>query len=122
MAALASFINVHEAVLLSIENKKILWQVWRDHAPGFSALHELGHDSPIEVLNQLAPPRFAPEPDPVAHPFVAEKRWYMQTRVHLGVAAVAVLAFLGGYVWAHYAESARPWSPDIKGFGGPTSP
>jgi hypothetical protein len=115
IAALAAFINVHEAILLSTDNKRILWQVWRDQAPGFSAIHELGREPVIEILNQIAPPRPLVEPELVIHTETSEKRWYMQPKVHLGVAAVAVLAFLGGYVLAHYSEAARSWNTDISG-------
>lgn len=115
MAQLAAFVNVHEAILLSTEDKQIVWQVWRDRAPGFSAIHELGREPPIEILNQIAPPRPVLEPDLVVHTEAPEKRWYMQTKVHIGVAAV-LLAFLGGYVWAHYSESPRAWSNNISGF------
>ncbi|HET9625326.1 MAG TPA: hypothetical protein VFP84_28355 [Kofleriaceae bacterium] len=117
MAALASFVNVHEAVLLSIENRRIQWQVWRDQAPGFSAVHDLGRDAPIEILNRLAPPRIAIEPEPAVHPYPTEKPWYRQTKVQVSAAAVAVLAFVGGFVWAHYSESPRAWDPNITGFG-----
>jgi hypothetical protein len=117
MTALAEFINVHDAVLLSAVNGKIVWQTWRDRAPGFSAIRELGHDHPIEVLNQLAPPApvEAPAPAPAAPPLVA-KRWYERPRVQLGVAATLVMTVIGGVLWARHAEPPRPWDPDIKRF------
>ena len=117
MTALAAFVNVHDAVLLSSVNGKIIWQTWRDRAPGFSALKELGHDSPTEILKQLAPPAPVsdPEPPPVHLPLVV-KRWYQRPRVQLGVAATVVMAIVGGYLWARYAEAPRSWDPDIKKF------
>ncbi|HEX2689695.1 MAG TPA: hypothetical protein VHN14_23920 [Kofleriaceae bacterium] len=117
MTALATFVNVHDAVLLSAVNGKIIWQTWRDRAPGFSALKELGHDTPIEILKQLAPPPpdSDPEPPPVHLP-VVEKRWYQRPRVQLGVVATLVVAIIGGYLWAHHTESPRPWDPTIKPF------
>lgn len=118
MAALAGFVNVHEAILLSTDNnKRIVWQVWRDRAPGFSAIHDLGHEPVIEILNQLAPPRPMIEPELVVHTEPPETRWYLQRKVQIGV-GVAVLAFIGGYVLAHYSESPRAWNSEISGFQG----
>lgn len=117
MAALAEFVNVHDAVLLSAVNGRIVWQTWRDRAPGFSAIKELGHDNPIEVLHQLAPPAPVEDlvPAPAAPPLVA-KRWYERPRVQLGVAATVVMTVIGGVLWARYTEPPRPWDPDIKRF------
>ena len=118
MAALAGFVNVHEAILLSLDdNKRILWQVWRDRAPGFSAIHELGREPVIEILNQIAPPHPVVEPEIVVHTEAPETRWYLQRKVQIGV-GVAVLAFIGGFVLAHYSESPRAWNPEISGFPG----
>jgi hypothetical protein len=121
MMALAGFVNVHEAVLLSLDGGKLTWQVWLDHAPGFSAPRDLGHDNPIEILNQIAPPRPVVEldPSPRDRP-LPDKRWYLQTRVHIGVAATVVLAVIGGYLWAHYSEPPRPWDTNITTGLGPS--
>lgn len=118
MKALASFVNVHDAVLLSAVNGKIIWQTWRDRAPGFSALRDLRRDSPLEILKQLAPPAPVPEPDPPpVHPVVVAKRWYQKPHVQVGVAATVVLAIIGGVLWARYTEPPRSWDSDIKSFG-----
>lgn len=55
MAALAAFIDVHDAVLLAIANGKIDYQLWHDHEPGFGAIHELGSRDPSEILRLLLP-------------------------------------------------------------------
>ncbi|HEX4422879.1 MAG TPA: hypothetical protein VH165_33415 [Kofleriaceae bacterium] len=115
MRELAGFVNVHEAVLLSADNGKITWQIWRDHAPGFSAIRDLGRDNPNEILKLIAPPRPIPEPEPI-RPVVVEKKWYLRTSVQIGLAATVILAVLGGYAWAHYSEPSRPWNTDISGF------
>lgn len=120
MTALAAFVNVHDAVLLSSVNGKIIWQIWRDRAPGFSALTEiteLRRDGPSEILKQLAPPPPVNDPEPLPmRPLLVEKRWYQRPRVQLGLAATVVVAFIGGYLWARYTEPPRPWDPDIKKF------
>jgi hypothetical protein len=115
MTALATFVHVHDAVLLSAANGKIIWQTWRDRAPGFSALKELGHDNPIEILKQLAPPAPVgdPEPPSVQPPLVVQ-RWYQRPRIQIGILATVVVALIGGYLWAHYTEPPRSWDPDIR--------
>lgn len=117
MKALAAFVNVHDAVLLSSVNGKILWQTWRDREPGFSEIRELGLDRPGEILKPLVPPR---PPPPESRVVLAPlpQRWYQRRTVQLGLVASVVAAILGGYVWAHYYHEAdRPWNPDITGFG-----
>jgi hypothetical protein len=117
MQALAEFVNVHDAVLLSASGGKILWQTWRDREPGFSEIRELGFDRPSEILKPLVPPRpLPPEPRMVPLPPLPQ-RWYQRRGVQLGVVATLVAAIVGGYVWAHYYHEAdRSWNPDITGF------
>ena len=114
MNSLATFVRVHDAVLLSSVNGKIVWQTWRDRAPGFSAPKELGRDNPQEILKLLA----APEPVVMAEPVpivpIERKAWYRQTRVELGLAATVVMAFVGGYLWARYSQAPQAWNSDIK--------
>jgi hypothetical protein len=114
MNALATFVKVHDAVLVSSVNGKLTWQTWRDRAPGFSAPRELGHDNPLEILKQLA----APEPVVIAEPVpvapVEHKQWYRQTRVEIGLAATVVMAIVGGYLWARYSQAPQAWNTDIK--------
>jgi hypothetical protein len=113
MNALATFVKVHDAVLLSVVNGKITWQTWRDRAPGFSPLKELGHDTPAEILKQLAPP----QPVVVAELVTvvpAEKRWYRQTRVQIGIAATVLAVVFGGYMLTRYHQPDQAWNTDIK--------
>ena len=118
MRALATFVNVHDAVLLTTINGTINWQTWRDRAPGFSAIRDLRRDSPFEILKQLAPPAPVDDPDPpTVHPPVIARRWYQEPRVQLGLAATVVVAVVGGILWARYTEPPRAWDPDIKSFG-----
>jgi hypothetical protein len=114
MNALATFVKVHDAVLLSSVNGKITWQTWRDRAPGFSAPHELEHDSPLEILKQLAAPEPVVIAEPVAVVPLEPKRWYRQTRVELGLAATVVMAIVGGYLWTRYSQAPQAWGSDIK--------
>jgi hypothetical protein len=116
MKALAEFVNVHDAVLLSKVNGKILWQTWRDQEPGLGEIRELGRDNPIEILKQLAPPKVVPVPPPVVvRAPVVPPRWYERRSVQLGLAATVATAIVSGYMWLHYVEPDRP-------FGGVTFP
>jgi hypothetical protein len=115
MKALAGFVNVRDAILLSSVDGKIMWQTWRDSAPGFGPRQELGRDGPLEILKQLAPPKPVEEPEPeIIHPYVAPVRWYERRPVQVGVAAAVVAAVISGYFIARYTEPDRPWNPDIK--------
>lgn len=114
MKALAKFVNVRDAVLLSRVNGKILWQTWRDREPGFSEIRELGRDNPIEILKQLAPPRVVPPPPPVVvRAPVVPPRWYQRRSMQLGLAATVAAVIVSGYMWLHYVEPDRPFGPDI---------
>jgi hypothetical protein len=118
MKALAGFVNVHDAVLLSAVNGKIRWQTWRDREPGFSEIGELGRESPAEILQQLVPPRPVADPEPsitVLPP--PPPHWYRRRPVQIGLVATVVAAVVGGYFWARYHEPDRMWNHDITGFG-----
>jgi hypothetical protein len=119
MNALATFVKVHDAVLLSVVNGKVTWQTWRDRAPGFSALKELGRDSPTEILKQLAPPQpvVVSEPAPVVP--LEPRRWYLRPQIQLGVGATLMMAVLGGYLWARHGQAPQAWNNDIKTVTGP---
>ncbi|MBA3395132.1 MAG: hypothetical protein H0T89_20965 [Deltaproteobacteria bacterium] len=104
MKQLADLVGVRDAVLLSIAGGKVIVQTWnagtRDHAPGFSALRELGNAKPVELLGPLAPPR-APV-KPVDPPFVPIKpletrRWYQRRSVQASL-VVGVLATVVGTI------------------------
>jgi hypothetical protein len=116
MQALAEFVNVHDAILLSAVNGKILWQTWRDRAPGFSQVRDLPRDRPGEILKSLVPPHPVDLTVGTRLPALPPP-WYRRRTVQLGIAATVAAAVLGGYVWAHYHEPDRAWNSDITGFG-----
>jgi hypothetical protein len=115
MKALAEFVNIREAVLLSKVNGKIVWQTWRDRAPGFSEIRDLGRDNPVEILRQLAPPKPAPEPPIlVVRTPPPPLRWHQRRSVQIGFVATIAAALAGGYVWLRYTEPARMWDLNIR--------
>jgi hypothetical protein len=118
MKALAAFVNVHDAVLLSSSGGKVLWQTWRDREPGFGEIREVGRTRPVEILRQLVPPRPIEEPEVriVKLPPPPPPRWYARRSVQIGIAATIVGVVVGGYFLSHYHESDRPWDSDIIGF------
>jgi len=115
IAELAAFVNVHDVVLLSAVNGRIVWQTWRDREPGFSAPKELGREGPGEIVKQLAPPRSIDASPPVALPEPAP-RWYRRRPVQVGIAATVVAAVVGGYLWVRSSGPGTfQFIPDITG-------
>jgi hypothetical protein len=117
MKDLAVFINVHDAILLSVVSGKILWQTWRDRAPGFSAIRELPRERPGEILKALVPPRPLDLGMSASRLPALPPPWYRRRTVQLGIAATVAAAVIGGYFWTHYREPDRAWNPEITGFG-----
>jgi hypothetical protein len=115
MQALAGFVNVHDAILLSAVNGKVLWQTWRERGPGFSEIRELVRDRPGEILRSLVPPHPV-DPATIARVPALPPPWYRRRTVQLGVAASVLAAVVGGYFWAHYHEPDRAWNSNITGF------
>lgn len=115
MSSLAGFVNVHDAVLLSSVNGKIVWQIWRDREPGFSTPRELGHEGAGEIIRALAPPRPRPVSVVVTQP-AETPRWYRSRPLQIGVAATIVGVIIGGYLYSHYTGPDHVvFNPDIQG-------
>ncbi|HEX8110499.1 MAG TPA: hypothetical protein VF516_22355 [Kofleriaceae bacterium] len=118
MQALAEFVNIHDAILLSAVNGRILWQTWCDRGPGFAAIRELPRDRPGEILKSLVPPHPVDLAGKATRlPALPPPPWYRRRTVQLGIAATVTAAVIGGYFWTHYHEPDRPWNPNITGFG-----
>jgi hypothetical protein len=117
MKDLAAFVNVHDAILLSVSSGRILSQTWRDRGTGFGAIRELPRDRPGEILKALVPPRPLDLGVSAGRLPALPPPWYRRRTVQLGIAATVVAAVLGSYFWAHYHEPDRPWNPEITGFG-----
>lgn len=114
MKALAGFVNVHDAVLLSSANGRVVWQTWRDRAPGFSAIRDLGASGVGEILTTLAPPRVVEDPDPPAIAVRIEpERWYQRSSIKVGIAVTIIAVVVGSYLWMSYSEPDRPWDSGI---------
>lgn len=115
MRHLAELVTVHDAVLLSMSNTKVIVQTWRDRAPGFSSLRELGKDTPADILAPLAPPKVVKHVDPPSKvlPPLVEKRWYQKTSWRIGLAGAIVTGVIAGIVWSQL--------PDTVGVDGNTA-
>ena len=122
MQQLARLVAVHDAVLLSVVNDKIIVQTWREPEPGFSALRELGpRQTPLDLLTPLAPKNIVdPDPTPKPPPFHAPvAHWYerrtWQATVVLGIAS----AIVGGILIERAGNSSFPapthpqWDPGL---------
>jgi hypothetical protein len=107
MRHLADLVMVHDAVLLSMSNAKLIVQTWRDRAPGFSSLRELGKDTPADILAPLAPPKVVKhvDPPPKVLPPLVDKRWYQKTSWRLGIAATVVTGVIAGIVWSQLPDT-----------------
>ena len=107
MRHLAELVTVHDAVLLSMSNTKVIVQTWRDRAPGFSSLRELGKDTPAEILAPLAPAKVVKhvEPPPRVLPPFVDKRWYQKTSWRIGIAGAIVTGVIAGIVWSQLPDS-----------------
>jgi hypothetical protein len=115
MRHVAELVEVHDAVLLSMSNNKVIVQTWRDREPGFSALRERGTDKPIDLLAPLAPPKLIKhEEPPIKLPPLVVKRWYQQTRWRLGIAATITAAIVGGIVWANVGPGTFSIPGDVS--------
>jgi len=101
MRQLATLVNVHEAVLLTMSNGKVIFQTWRDKAPGFSALREIKDEPPREVLYVLAPPPRKVQKPPPLPPIEYTPRWYRRRTVQVST-AVGVALVVGAYVVSTY--------------------
>ena len=118
MRHLAALVGVHDAVLLTMVNDKIVVQSWRDKAPGFSALREVKKERPRELLVTLAPPPRVIVPPPPPHTFEQTPRWYRRRKVQIGTAAGVVLA-VGSYVLYGYLTGAWVLWDSNPSFPGP---
>ncbi|MGE0549607.1 MAG: hypothetical protein AB7R00_21245 [Kofleriaceae bacterium] len=119
MKRLASLINVSDAVLISSASGKLVVQTWRDQAPGFSAMREVGNDKPSDVLGVLAPPRVV-EPPPVPLPVLVEKpRWYQRTSVRVSIAAGVIAVVVGSVLLARALDDETVPIDTDPGWGTP---
>jgi hypothetical protein len=96
--------NVKDAVVLSLVNGKVVYQVWRsddaDRAPGFSPKHERGpKDLPVKMLEDLLPPPPIEDDGPgVVFPIPHDTtRWYKKPAYWAGIGFGASLVAAGVY-------------------------
>jgi hypothetical protein len=98
---LATLLKVGDAVVLTTVSGKTMVQIWRDRAPGFSALRERKQgEKPSGLLAPLAPPaphkepKIVPDPPPFKIP-VVEQRWYQRTSYRAGMIATGIAIVAG---------------------------
>ncbi|MGE0872922.1 MAG: hypothetical protein AB7P03_30485 [Kofleriaceae bacterium] len=120
MKRLAALINVSDAVLISSTNGRLMVQTWRDRAPGFSAVRELGTDKPSDLLNVLAPPRVADSPPPAPPIVIDTTRWYQRTSVRLSIAAGVVAVVVGAVFLSRALDDDTVPIDTDPGWGTPT--
>lgn len=101
MRRLAELLGVHDAVLITTANTKLIVQTWHDRAEGellagFSAHRLAEGEKPLDLLKPLAPPVPLPEPVPT-RPVVA-RPWYLRRGVQASIAAGVVGAIVGSVV------------------------
>lgn len=124
---LVELVGVHDAVLLSVVNGKIIFQTWSDspavQVPGFSAHEERGAHAPADLLSRLAPPPpVVDEPKPFKLPPPPPKKWYQKRSWQLGIAGAVAAAVVGGYFIANaMPDTFGGLKPDIVTLGGSSS-
>jgi len=99
MRRLAELLGVHDAVLITTSNDKLIVQTWHDKAEGelqagFSSHRLAEGEKPLDLLKPLAPPVplvIGPvQPDPVV-----VRPWYRRRGVQASIAAGVVGAIVG---------------------------
>jgi hypothetical protein len=100
MRRLAELLGVHDAVVITISNGRLIVQTWHDKAEGelaegFSAHRLAEGDKPLDLLKPLAPPvPLARGPSRLP---VVERPWYRRRGVQASI-AVGVLGAIVGSV------------------------
>lgn len=98
MRRLAELLGVHDAVLITMPNGKLIVQTWHDREEGelragFSAYRLAAGEAPIALLKPLAPPvPLVAGPPPPPPP------WYRRRGVQASIAAGAVSVIVGSVI------------------------
>ncbi|HSK03265.1 MAG TPA: hypothetical protein VK932_18565 [Kofleriaceae bacterium] len=104
MRRLAELLAVHDAVVITMADGKLIVQTWHDKAegelqPGFSPPRLAEGEKPLDLLSPLAPP--VPQLDlRVRTPPVVEQPWYRRRGVQASIAAGVLGAIVGSVVIA----------------------
>jgi len=125
MVRLAELTKVKDAVLLWVANGKLMFQTWRDGAPGYD-LPVFFRGVPFDrtkgveqILNSLAPP--PPPPKIVDKPIVPPPEpvpWYHTLWFKLSVGGVVGGIIVTGIVVALHGPGDTAFNPNIGGFDG----
>ncbi len=117
MRRLAELLAVHDAVVITMADGKLIVQTWHDKAEGalesgFSPPRLAEGEKPLDLLSPLVPP--APQVDlRVRTPPVVEKPWYRRRGIQASIAAGVLGAIVGSVVIARSLDDQVGLGRDI---------
>jgi hypothetical protein len=112
---LAKLLKISDAVLIAKTGDKLVVQTWREKT-GFSAYVTHKDETPIELLEPLAPPRIRvrPRPLPPMPPLVDNTPWYDKNWVRASAVGGVVVSVLGALLYATRDRTLPNPNTDIQ--------
>ena len=111
MRRLAELLSVHDAVVITKSNGKLIVQTWHDKPEGelqagFSAHRLADGETPIEILRTLAPPERS-DIGPPPPPPLPERPWYRRRGVQASIAAGVLGVVIGSVMLARSLDDGQ---------------